>query len=118
MRHRLALALEVSGVSVAEMAEHLGASTNTVGNYTSGRTNPKRPTLVLWAMKTGAPLEWIMTGIDPTDPEAEKAPTSEGGGKESRLRDLNSRPLHYKWHGSPQKQFAETHLAPVTALRA
>lgn len=70
MRHRLALALEVSGTSVAEMANELRVSPNTVGNYTSGRTNPKHATLAVWAMKTGAPLSWIETGIDPTvDPD-------------------------------------------------
>lgn len=68
LRHRLALTLEVSGMSVQEMADHLGVSANTVGNYTSGRTAPKRPVLVMWAMRTGAPLEWILTGEDPTDP--------------------------------------------------
>lgn len=67
MRHRLALALEVSGTSVQEMAEELEVSPNTVGNYTSGRTAPKHATLRVWAMKTGAPLEWIKTGIDPTE---------------------------------------------------
>lgn len=85
LRHRLALTLEVSGMSVQEMADHLGVSANTVGNYTSGRTAPKRPVLVMWAMRTGAPLEWILTGEDPTDPTNEKTPTRGGGGLGPRL---------------------------------
>lgn len=71
MRHRLALALEVSGTSVQEMAEVLEVSPNTVGNYTSGRTTPKHATLAMWAMKTGAPLEWIKTGEEPSAKKAD-----------------------------------------------
>ena len=67
MRHRLALALEVSGTSVHEMAEVLEVSPNTVGNYTSGRTTPKHATIAMWAMKTGAPIGWIKTGVDATE---------------------------------------------------
>lgn len=63
---RLAKALAVSGVSHARMAECLGVSTNTVGNYTSGRTAPRPPVIQMWASETGAPLEWLLTGVDPT----------------------------------------------------
>lgn len=114
MRHRLALALEVSGTSVQEMAEELEVSPNTVGNYTSGRTAPKHATLRVWAMKTGAPLEWIKTGIDPTE---NPHPENPDGGNQSRLRESNARPIHYKWHGSPQKHFTEAHQAEIIPLR-
>lgn len=66
---RLSKALKHSGVGTAVMAEYLGISRNTVGNYTSGRTVPDRRTLMLWAMRTGVPLEWLETGEDPADPQ-------------------------------------------------
>lgn len=71
---RLSKALDHSGVSVAEMADHLGVSRNTVGNYTSGRTSPRRAVMAMWALRTGVPFEWLMTGDVPTDP-----PTPTGG---------------------------------------
>lgn len=80
LRHRLALTLEVSGMSVQEMADHLGVSANTVGNYTSGRTTPKRPVLVMWAIRTGAPLDWILTG--------EEAPPKKAKALGRQNRDL------------------------------
>lgn len=64
---RLAKALSVASVTSIEMADYLGVSSNTIGNYTSGRTVPKKQTLRLWAMRTGAPLEWIETGVIPDD---------------------------------------------------
>jgi transcriptional regulator with XRE-family HTH domain len=79
---RLAKALTVAGVNNLEMAEYLGISANTIGNYTSGRTAPKMQTLRLWALRTGAPLDWLLTGIDPTneptsDYKAAVAPVSD-----------------------------------------
>lgn len=78
LHDRLDKALTVAGVSNSEMAEYLGISSNTIGNYTSGRTAPKTQTLRLWAMRTGAPLEWLITGIEP----AQKDPASEETGSE------------------------------------
>ena len=67
---RLSKALKHAGVGTAVMAEYLGISRNTVGNYTSGRTVPDKRTLRLWAMRTGVPLEWLETGEVPDgDPQ-------------------------------------------------
>lgn len=60
---RLRKSLRHSAVSVQEMAEYLGVSRNTVGNYLSGRTHPDRRTTRLWAIRTGVPLEWLEEGI-------------------------------------------------------
>jgi len=62
MGDRLAKALEVSGVGVAEMALKLGVSRQTIGNYLSGRTTPKLATLRVWSDETGVDLEWIKEG--------------------------------------------------------
>ena len=64
---RLGKALSVSGVSNQEMAEALGVSRTTITNYTSGRTVPSKLQLKEWSLRTGAPLEWLKTGIDTTE---------------------------------------------------
>lgn len=66
LRHRLALALDYSGVSVHDMADELGVSRNTVGNYLAGRTTPHKAVLRVWALRTGVPFEWLARGeVDP-----------------------------------------------------
>jgi len=64
---RLNKALEFSGISSNEMAEHLDVSRTTISNYINGRTEPKRSTLRDWAMRTGVPLEWLESGKFPTE---------------------------------------------------
>lgn len=44
------------------MADILGVSRNTVSNYLHGRTRPPQLTLRVWAMRTGVPLAWLVTG--------------------------------------------------------
>lgn len=76
---RLGKALRHADISVAEMAEYLGLSRNSVGAYINDRQAPKRQTLLLWAMKTGASLEWLETGeggpSTPPQPPRGKAQT-------------------------------------------
>lgn len=84
---RLTKSMHVAGLTIPDMAEALDVSVSTVGNYTNGRTRPKKLALKEWAMRTGAPLEWLETGIFP---ENEKTPPMSGG------RKMNSRPLDYK----------------------
>jgi transcriptional regulator with XRE-family HTH domain len=69
----MGLALEASDVKVAEMADELGVGRNTVGNYLAGRTQPSRSTLRVWALRTGVPFEWLLTGTitDNGDPGQE-----------------------------------------------
>lgn len=67
MRHRLALALEWAHVPVSEMAEELGISRNTVGNYLAGRTVPSRAILRVWSLRCGVPFDWLLTGTIPKD---------------------------------------------------
>lgn len=59
---RLRKALRFADVSVQEMADHLGLSRNSVGRYINGHIEPDLRTLRLWAMKTGAPLDWLQYG--------------------------------------------------------
>lgn len=59
---RLAKALHFAGIGIAEMADYLGVSRNTVGNYVNDRTRVPKPVLTLWAMRTGVPFEWLESG--------------------------------------------------------
>jgi transcriptional regulator with XRE-family HTH domain len=59
---RLGKALSVAGVPSNDMADYLGISRTTISNYINGRTEPKKQTLRLWAVRTGVPLEWLETG--------------------------------------------------------
>lgn len=59
---RMNKALRASGMQVQDMADYLEVSRGTVGNWINGRNKPSAQTLRLWAMKTGAPLNWLKTG--------------------------------------------------------
>ena len=72
---RLSKALAVANINGLDMAEHLGVSRQTIGNYTSGRTRPNRATLRTWALKTGVPLSWIETGVIPDDDDPNLRPS-------------------------------------------
>lgn len=59
---RLRKALRVADLGVAEMADYLGVSRNTVGRYINGHGIPDRRTLMLWALRCGVPYEWLAEG--------------------------------------------------------
>ena len=44
------------------MADYLGVSRQTIGNYASGRTHPTKGDMRLWAMRCGVSLRWLETG--------------------------------------------------------
>lgn len=85
---RLSKALKVSGLKVQDMAEYLGVSRGSVGNWINGRVVPSTQTIRLWALRTGAPYEWLKDGTPITG--------GDGGPGESFLGESNSRPFHYK----------------------
>lgn len=59
---RMAKALDVAGLSRAEMAEYMDVSTETIRRWTTDSTPVRRSTLRLWALATGVDLEWLETG--------------------------------------------------------
>lgn len=71
MPDRLEKALKVAKVATSDMADALGVSRNTISNYTSGRTSPSRLQVKEWSVRTGAPLEWLLDGIDPNNPPSD-----------------------------------------------
>lgn len=125
---RLAKAMRVRGLTNDDMAEALGVSSNTIGNYTSGRTTRiSKLAMKEWAVRTGVPLQWLETGVFPDDrPEAQKkAPTPKGGGQSYTPRDSNPEPTDYglatvtELRPAVDEQRADTGaLAVVTPLRA
>ncbi|MCU1529161.1 MAG: hypothetical protein JWP75_2924 [Frondihabitans sp.] len=62
---RMRKALRIADIGVAEMADYLDVSRNAAGSWINGRIKPKRQTLILWAMRTGVPLEWLTNGETP-----------------------------------------------------
>lgn len=75
MADRLRKSLRHNNIGVQEMADYLGVGRNTVGRYVNGHGSPDRRTLLLWAMRTGVPIEWLETGEAHGDPR--------GGGPKS-----------------------------------
>lgn len=64
---RLAKALQHAHVSVQEMADEIGVSRNTIGNYINRRTPIPRAAVTVWALRTGVPREWLESGQGPAD---------------------------------------------------
>ncbi len=90
---RLRKAREQRGLGVQDLANELGISRNSVGNYESGRTRPPRPTLIVWSMRCGVPIEWLQTGIA-------AGPETDGDGSAERARrDSNPQPSDPKSDG-------------------
>lgn len=59
---RMRKALRASGVRPGEMAAYLGVGHNTVSTWINGKIEPSVQTLRLWALRTGASLEWLHHG--------------------------------------------------------
>ncbi len=59
---RMRKALRNSQVSIEEMADYLGVSRRSVGNWIGGHVDPSAQTVRLWALKTGVPFAWLCHG--------------------------------------------------------
>jgi len=62
MGDRLRKAREHAGLEQRELAADIGISRNTVQNYERGRTSPRRPVVLAWAVRTGVSQAWLWTG--------------------------------------------------------
>lgn len=78
---RLRKARALTGLSIDEFAHEIGISGKSVGRYENGAEPPRR-ILLLWKMLTNVSVEWLQYGDEMNE--------------ESRLRESNSRPSHYK----------------------
>jgi transcriptional regulator with XRE-family HTH domain len=88
---RLGKAQRDAGIGVAEMADLLGVSRETVGRWLSGRGVPKRGALVAWASLTGVDLRWLETGEVQAAPDNDPTPPAQ---RLPRL-DSNQQPSGY-----------------------
>lgn len=69
---RLRKARSLTGMTVAEFAEHIGVSDRTINNAEGDKRAVRRITLNAWALATGVSLDWLetgkATGSGPPDP--------------------------------------------------
>lgn len=65
VHHRLRIAREFAHLEQTELAERMGISRTSISHAESGRTQPRRITLNAWALATGVPVGWLMTGEQP-----------------------------------------------------
>ncbi|WP_078324573.1 helix-turn-helix domain-containing protein [Mycobacteroides salmoniphilum] len=89
MADRLAKSLRMARMTKLEMADYLEVHRNTVSAWLNGKSEPKRPQLIAWALRTGLPYEWIKDGTDST-----QGGGPDGGG--SCPGESNPRPIHYE----------------------
>lgn len=59
---RLQRALAHADMSVEEMAAELGVTRQTAGRWMHDHVEPRTGFLKLWALRTGVPYEWLLTG--------------------------------------------------------
>lgn len=95
-----------AGLDQRELAAELGIARNSVMTYESGKTAPRRPVLLAWAMRTGVSLDWL-TGETPGRPDGDAgwAPTGS-----------NRQPADYKVDGSPATVTHSEYVARVIPL--
>lgn len=59
---RLRKARELNGWEMGDLADRIGIHRQSIGSYESGKTVPRRPVLLAWAMATGVDRVWLETG--------------------------------------------------------
>ncbi|MGO2656048.1 MAG: helix-turn-helix transcriptional regulator, partial [Pseudoclavibacter sp.] len=67
LRGRLRDSREWRGLEQVDVAKELGVSRATVSNYERGVTNPSKLVVNAWAVVCNVDVEWLNTGIAPTD---------------------------------------------------
>ena len=85
------LAREHRGLDTKDFADEIGVSRQSVMAYERGAQNARPVVMRMWAMATGVDLHWLETGDENTP-----SPDGDGASAESRLRESNPRPIHYK----------------------
>lgn len=73
MGDRLRKAREHTELDASAFAEMIGVSRDSIRSYERGITRPRRPVLAAWAVATGYPVDWLVTGCPPGDSNPEPA---------------------------------------------
>lgn len=67
------MALRHADVSVQEMADELGLNRGSLSRWLNDKGTPPRGGFIkLWALRTGVPYQWLLTGADPRPGEPVK----------------------------------------------
>lgn len=88
---RMRKALRTAGVGSTEIADYLGVARATVSNWINGHVTPSKQTLRLWAMRTGVSFDWLQTGENPHQLDAD-----EGVARMLPRLDSNQQPAGYR----------------------
>ncbi len=67
---RMRKALRHAHLGPQEMADYLGVSRQSAGNWINGRVEPSSQTLRLWAQVTGVSYRWLCHGNEGPHPSA------------------------------------------------
>ncbi|ADG96517.1 transcriptional regulator, XRE family [Segniliparus rotundus DSM 44985] len=65
LKYRLLIARMEAGLEQSQLAERTGISVRTIRNAERGHTSPKQHVIYQWALATGVPATWLLTGQDP-----------------------------------------------------
>jgi transcriptional regulator with XRE-family HTH domain len=87
---RMALSLEVAGMTKEDMATALHRSVNTIRNWLKGTTHIDYASMVTWAKVTGVDFEWMRD--QSYDPDAKSEARSRGEAGEEFIDDENGEP--------------------------
>ncbi|MGQ4531989.1 helix-turn-helix transcriptional regulator [Dermabacteraceae bacterium P13138] len=60
------LAREHAQLDQGELADLMGVSRQSINSAEAGRSEPRRSTVILWAMATGVDFDWLMSGHEKT----------------------------------------------------
>lgn len=74
---RMRKSLDAAGLGVQEIADELGVTRGAVGKWINGHVEPRHPTLMAWAMRTGVSLAWLETGEAPPGGTNGRAPATD-----------------------------------------
>lgn len=76
-------------LSVEELAEELGYSRQSAGNWMAGRAEPRRAVILQWAARTGVNARWLETGeAPPMTPDGDGGQVIDGTGWFNRTAEL------------------------------
>ncbi|MCM0622596.1 helix-turn-helix domain-containing protein [Nocardioides bruguierae] len=77
---RLRKARQKTGMTAREFANELGVSHGTITNAENDNRDVRAITIKLWALVTGVPLQWLQTGVAPTDVPDPNSPALQPAG--------------------------------------
>lgn len=64
---RLRKAREVAHLSQGELGDEIDVHRNSISAYEAGRTVPRKPVLLAWALRCGVPYRWL--AYDENEPD-------------------------------------------------